>query len=259
MAAAAIGSKPPNATARWHEFAKDAVGNALAAIEKAKELGVFLRPPRFSNFSELRSLRTELLHQLQLGVDRRKAKGLHLEAAAFESHLRYVKRLISRPFTEGEFENEVRKAEENAVKQWTDQSLVNPSDKVSCGNQEWLLDEQLEPDLVYDSVAAVLPRVEASVESAWRAAVKHVRSGHGINAGCVEGPFVSCTEPVYKFFQLNTLIKTSLKLMFIVIIVGVLLKYIMAQIGRRLLIGTHALTNSSSHQVILNTNQLGGC
>ena len=69
--------------------------------------------------------------------------------------------------------------------------------------------------------------------------------------------YESCIELVYKSFQPSTLIKISLKPMFIAIIVEVLLKFIMVRIGRRLLTGTPISINLSSHPTILNTKQLG--
>ena len=68
----------------------------------------------------------------------------------------------------------------------------------------------------------------------------------------------SYTVPVFKFSQLNTLTKIFLRLMFIEIIVGALLKSIMVWIGRKLLTGIHVLINLFSQRTILNTNQPGG-
>ena len=70
--------------------------------------------------------------------------------------------------------------------------------------------------------------------------------------------FVSYIVPVFKFFLPNTRTKIFLKLMSTVTIIGVLLKSLMVQIGRMLLIGIHELINLFSQRTIQNTNQLGG-
>ncbi|CAE7862275.1 unnamed protein product [Symbiodinium microadriaticum] len=47
-------ARPPNAVRHSHEFVRDALGNAQAALAKARELGLAVKPRRFHNIAEIR-------------------------------------------------------------------------------------------------------------------------------------------------------------------------------------------------------------
>eukprot|EP00971_Amphidinium_carterae_P129201 2559217-Amphidinium_carterae.1 len=103
-----------------------------------------------------------------------------------ESHARYSKRLVGRPFTAKARDDEIARAQMKAVKEWTEAGTHHiPTDIVKIADRTVELTEQpASPEEIPSLNAVPLPS-EASVERAWARAVR-VSSSHGLNAACIE-------------------------------------------------------------------------